>query len=89
MAAFALTDLKKYVEFVRGLKGDQVGLFAEYVAIRRMEGANWTDIIAEVIAHLPDIIAFITAIVSLFKTQQTPPAQAIVAAVAKPATLAG
>src|SRR5436305_11037112 len=59
-------NLKLFNEWYAGLNDQDRGLFAQYLAIRRGEGADWPTILKELIAHLPDILAFIQAIVSLF-----------------------
>ena len=59
-------NLKLFNEWYAGLNQDQKTLFGQYLQIRRSEGASWADILKELIAHLPDILSFITAIVNLF-----------------------
>jgi hypothetical protein len=59
-------NLKLFNEWYASLNDEQRRLFGQYVQIRRAEGANWVDILKELIAHLPDILSFITAVVNLF-----------------------
>jgi hypothetical protein len=59
-------NLKLFNEWYAGLNEHDRGLIAQYLQIRRAEGASWPEILKELIAHLPDILAFVSAIVSLF-----------------------
>jgi len=59
-------NFKLFNEWYAGLNPEEKNLFGQYLQIRRSEGANWTTILQELIAHLPDILSFITAIVNLF-----------------------
>ena len=59
-------NLKLFHEWYAGLGDHDRGLFGQYLQIRKAEGADWPTILKELIAHLPDVLAFITAIVKLF-----------------------
>lgn len=59
-------NLKLFNQWYAGLNEQDRALVGQYLAVRRAEGADWPTILKELIAHLPDILAFVQAIVSLF-----------------------